>query len=111
MTGMVRRMGRMIGIVLCIGLAGGMTAVAQDAPAAPDAPDATLAQPAITPSAAYKEVAKFCVADAARFCAPVDQSPDFPRGQAICLRPYRVDLTRSCRLALDAVKAATEAPQ
>jgi hypothetical protein len=55
--------------------------------------------------------ARDCKSDTARFCPEIDQVTAMPREQVMCLKTYRVDLTRDCRTALAAVKSATETEQ
>jgi hypothetical protein len=62
-------------------------------------------------AAAYREVHTACKSDTARFCPEVGQATAIPREQVMCLKTYRVDLTRACRTALAAVRSATDAEQ
>jgi hypothetical protein len=64
-----------------------------------------------TKAAAYLQVHAACKTDTARFCPALGQATAIPREQVMCLKTYRVDLTRECRTALAAVKSATEAEQ
>jgi hypothetical protein len=59
-------------------------------------------------AAEYQRVTQTCYRDVARFCPALDQAAATPRDQALCLKPFRLDLTRDCRAALAAVMAAAQ---
>ena len=77
-------------------------------------PGAALAQPAPFASSqpgrqkAYAAMGRACGSEVARFCPEI--SPVQLRNIAICLRPYRNNLSLGCRSALRATKPGATAP-
>ena len=64
-------------------------------------PRAPLAQ---QPSrSAYRNVGASCAPEVARYCPLLLRSPGQYRNQAICLRPYRANLSLRCRRAVRTV--------
>jgi hypothetical protein len=96
---MAIRIDHAIATVLGIGILSCTAAAARDSSSAE------------TKATAYREVHTACKSDTARFCPEIDQVTAMPREQVMCLKTYRVDLTRDCRTALAAVKSATETEQ
>jgi hypothetical protein len=70
---------------------------------------ATASSQTLSPEAqrahAYRTMTAACGTDTARFCPAENQSTDFPRGQFLCLKIYRADLTMPCRKAVNALVA------
>lgn len=76
------------------------------------APAPAMAQATEAPpgrQAAYVNMARACIPEAARFCP--DISGTQLRNIAICLRPYRNDLSLRCRSALRATSTAESTPR
>jgi hypothetical protein len=64
-------------------------------------PGAARAEPAA--SSVYRTLAKTCAGEITRLCPAVSASPYATRSQAICLKPYKFDLSLGCRRAVKAI--------
>ena len=61
------------------------------------------AQEASPQTVAKRQIGKVCKAETARFCPALNEGTPTPRNQAICLRPYKMNLSLGCRNAVTTV--------
>lgn len=64
-----------------------------------------------TRSKAYRDVAKACTTDVAKFCPGADQAAMVPRDRVMCLKMFKPDLSPDCRGAMASVAAAAQQSQ